>query len=94
MERAIVEGMRTDSLYIGDTNLRVSQLISLVLVVVCGTLLVVFTVKYTKNPKPIEGIDYFVEEKTAKAEETTESKEEESGEETAENIEPDAKNEE
>lgn len=61
IERAIVEGMRTDSLYIGDTNLRVSQVLSLGLVIVCGTLLVIFTVKYTKNPKPIEGVDYFNE---------------------------------
>lgn len=61
LERAIVEGLRTDSLYIGDTNIRISQLLSLILVVVCGTLLIVFTVKYTKNPKPIEGVDYFNE---------------------------------
>lgn len=59
LERAIVEGMRTDSLFIGNTNLRVSQLISLGLVVVCGTLFVVLTIRYTKHPKPIEGIDYF-----------------------------------
>lgn len=61
LERTIVEGMRTDSLYIGDTNIRVSQLLSLVLVVVCGTLLVIFTIKYTKNPKPIEGVDFYNE---------------------------------
>ena len=61
LERAVVEGLRTDSLYIGDTNIRVSQLLSLILVVVCGTLLVIFTIKYTKNPKPIEGVDYFKE---------------------------------
>ncbi len=61
IERAIVEGMRTDSLYIGDTNIRISQLISLVLVAVCGILLVVLTIKYTKNPKPIEGVDYYNE---------------------------------
>ncbi len=59
LERFIVEGMRTDSLYVGNTNLRVSQLISLALVIVCGTLFVALTVKYTKHPKPIEGIDYF-----------------------------------
>jgi len=59
LERMIVEGMRTDSLYVGNTTLRVSQLISLVLVLVCGTLLVTLTIKYTKHPKPIEGIDYF-----------------------------------
>ncbi|MBQ8029413.1 MAG: prolipoprotein diacylglyceryl transferase [Clostridia bacterium] len=59
VERLIVEGMRSDSLYIGSTNLRVSQLVSLALVLVCGILLAVLLVKYTKNPKPIEGIDYF-----------------------------------
>ena len=59
LERFIVEGLRSDSLYIGSTNLRVSQLISLGLVLVCGVLLVYNLVKYTKNPKPIEGIDYF-----------------------------------
>lgn len=61
LERAIVEGLRTDSLYIGDTNIRVSQLLSVVLVVVCGILLTIFYIKYTLHPKPIEGIDYFKE---------------------------------
>ena len=61
LERAVVEGMRTDSLYIGDTNLRVSQLISICLVAVCFTALTVLLIKYTKNPKPIEGVDYFPE---------------------------------
>ena len=61
LERAIVEGLRTDSLYIGDTNIRVSQLLSVVLVVVCSILLTVFTIKYSLNPKPIEGVDYFKE---------------------------------
>ena len=57
-ERLIVEGMRTDSLYIGNTNLRASQLLSLAIVVVCGVLLIALTIKFTKNPKPIEGVDY------------------------------------
>ena len=57
-ERLIVEGMRTDSLYIGNTNLRASQLLSLMIVVVCGVLLIALTVKFTKNPKPIEGVDF------------------------------------
>ncbi len=61
LERAVVEGMRTDSLYIGNTNLRVSQLISICLVAVCFTALTVLLIKYTKNPKPIEGVDYFPE---------------------------------
>lgn len=59
IERVVVEGMRTDSLYIGQTNIRVSQALSFLLVVVCGIMLTVLLIKYTKNPKPIEGIDYF-----------------------------------
>lgn len=57
-ERLIVEGMRTDSLYIGNTNLRASQLLSFAIVLVCGVLLVALTIKFTKNPKPIEGVDF------------------------------------
>ena len=60
-ERAIVEGLRTDSLYIGDTNIRVSQLLSVILVFVCGVLYIALTIKYTRNPKPIEGIDFYKE---------------------------------
>lgn len=63
IERAIVEGMRTDSLYIGSTNIRVSQLFSAILALVCLIALVALTVKYKKNPKPIDGIDYFTDEK-------------------------------
>ena len=33
LERTFVEGLRTDSLYIGDTNVRVSQLLSAILVI-------------------------------------------------------------
>ncbi len=71
-ERMIVEGLRTDSLYVGSTQIRVSQLLSAVLVLVCAALLIALLVKYTKNPKPIDGVDYFWElelkkEKEAKA---------------------------
>lgn len=38
LERAVVEGLRTDSLYIGSTHLRVSQVISLLLVACCTAL--------------------------------------------------------
>lgn len=58
LERAVVEGLRSDSLYIGDTNLRVSQLLSIAIVVVCGFLLVTRLIKYKKNPKEVEGTDY------------------------------------
>lgn len=34
LERALVEGLRTDSLYIGSTNIRVSQLLSVVLIII------------------------------------------------------------
>lgn len=58
-ERMIVEGMRTDSLFIGNTGIRVSQALSFAIVLVCGVLLVIKLIKYTKNPKPIEGVDFY-----------------------------------
>lgn len=61
LERFVVEGMRTDSLYIGNTNLRTSQVLSLAIFLVCLVLYIIFTVKYTKHPKPIEGVDFFPE---------------------------------
>lgn len=57
--RAIFEGLRTDSLYIGSTDIRVSQVLSMAIVLVCAVLLVVKLVMYHKNPKPIEGVDFF-----------------------------------
>ena len=59
----IIEGFRTDSLYVGNTSIRVSQLLSAAIVLVCLTALIALTVKYKKNPKPIDGIDYFSDEK-------------------------------
>ena len=59
IERMIVEGMRTDSLYIGSTGIRVSQALSMGIVLVCGGLLTALMIKYIKHPKPIEGVDYF-----------------------------------
>ncbi|MDD6603874.1 MAG: prolipoprotein diacylglyceryl transferase [Eubacteriales bacterium] len=44
-ERMVVEGMRTDSLYIGDTTIRVSQLLSAIIVVVAA---VAFCYLYTR----------------------------------------------
>ena len=52
-ERSIVEGLRTDSLYIGSTNTRVSQVLSIALCVVCLVLLVVRFLRYRKNPTEI-----------------------------------------
>ncbi len=59
--RAIFEGLRTDSLYIGDTTIRVSQLLSAVVVIAFSIALVVLLIKFIKNPKPIEGIDFYPE---------------------------------
>lgn len=53
IERTIVEGLRTDSLYIGDTTLRASQVLSLAIVVVCTTLTICKFIKLKKS-KPME----------------------------------------
>ena len=52
LERMIVEGMRTDSLYIGSTNIRVSQVLSGVIAVVALAVLVYFFVKLKQNKLP------------------------------------------
>ena len=54
LERTVVEGLRIDSLYIGDTNLRVSQLISLTLVIVCTIITIYKFVKLNKEKKAQE----------------------------------------
>ncbi|MDE6124422.1 MAG: prolipoprotein diacylglyceryl transferase [Eubacterium sp.] len=62
LERMIVEGMRTDSLYIANTTIRVSQLLSAVIVVVFAAWLITMFVKLKKgtlsrkyliNPPPV-----------------------------------------
>ncbi|MBR5232780.1 MAG: prolipoprotein diacylglyceryl transferase [Clostridia bacterium] len=59
--RMIIEGLRTDSLYIDNTNIRVSQLLSAAIVIVCAAIMIVMIIKHIKNPKPVEGVDYFIE---------------------------------
>ena len=49
IERFFVEGLRTDSLYIGDTGLRVSQVLSLAIVVFCAALTIVRLVQINKG---------------------------------------------
>ncbi len=61
--RAIIEGFRTDSLYIGNTTLRVSQVLSFAVAMAFLAVLVFMLIKTKKNPKPIEGVDFFPEEK-------------------------------
>ncbi|MGI6744895.1 MAG: Prolipoprotein diacylglyceryl transferase [Firmicutes bacterium ADurb.Bin300] len=47
--RAIIEGLRTDSLYIG--TLRISQLISILIAVIFTALYILFTIRYIKSKK-------------------------------------------
>ncbi|MDO4154574.1 MAG: prolipoprotein diacylglyceryl transferase [Candidatus Fimenecus sp.] len=56
-ERAVVEGLRTDSLYIGSTSLRVSQVLSLVLAVTCLAILIIKFVQLKKNPVPYTPVE-------------------------------------
>ncbi|MBR2133848.1 MAG: prolipoprotein diacylglyceryl transferase [Eubacterium sp.] len=51
-ERMIVEGLRTDSLYIGSTSIRASQLLSAVIVAVALAFFVIYMVKYKKGTLP------------------------------------------
>ena len=57
--RTFIEGLRTDSLYIANTNLRVSQVLSICIVAVCSVILVAMLIKVKKHPVKIEGVDYF-----------------------------------
>ena len=51
-ERMIVEGMRTDSLYIANTTIRVSQLLSAIIVVVSLVFLAYFMARVKQNKLP------------------------------------------
>jgi phosphatidylglycerol:prolipoprotein diacylglycerol transferase len=51
-ERMVVEGMRTDSLYIPSTSIRVSQLLSLIIVVVALIAFIYFMVRCKKGTLP------------------------------------------
>lgn len=81
-ERAVVEGLRTDSLYIGTTSLRVSQVLSMVLVLICAAILIAKLVELKKHPVPFTPVetlppelDYSLEdEKAEKREKSREVK--------------------
>lgn len=49
-ERAVVEGLRTDSLYIGTTNLRISQILSILVAAISCAILIIRLVQLKKNP--------------------------------------------
>ncbi len=60
-ERCFVEGLRLDSLYIGGSAVRVSQLLSGLLALASLAALIYFMLYFKKHPKPIEGIDFFAD---------------------------------
>lgn len=55
-ERVFVEGLRTDSLYIGSTNIRISQVLSAVLVVLGILLFLVLRRRYNQREE-VEGAE-------------------------------------
>ncbi|MGN0533774.1 MAG: prolipoprotein diacylglyceryl transferase [Eubacterium sp.] len=52
VERAVVEGLRTDSLYIADTTIRVSQLLSVIIAVAFAATFIVLMLKCKKGTLP------------------------------------------
>lgn len=82
LERAVVEGFRTDSLYIGNTMIRVSQLLSLIIALLCLAILITKFIQLKKHPReynPVEVLpaekDYVLENKDEqKAQELAKSK--------------------
>ena len=55
--RGFIEGLRTDSLYIGDTGIRVSQLIGFATALFCLILLVYFKIRIRKTPSYVRWKD-------------------------------------
>ena len=49
--RGFIEGLRTDSLYVGSTGIRVSQLIGFATAIFCAILLIYFKIKVKKMPE-------------------------------------------
>ena len=79
-ERMVVEGMRTDSLYIGSTTIRVSQLLSAIIVVVALAFFAYFMTVCKKGKLPkalqLDDLDALEEaNKKAKAEQKAELEE-------------------
>lgn len=62
-ERLLVEGIRTDSLYLGSTGIRISQLISIIMIA-CGMALLIYIL--IKQLKQIKATKLALEQKQAK----------------------------
>lgn len=73
LERMIVEGMRTDSLYIGNTTIRVSQVLSMVIVIVFAMCLIINFVRLKKGTLPQRLVIDALEENKSAAEKSEES---------------------
>ena len=63
LERAVVEGLRTDSLYIAHTNIRVSQVLSLLIAVLCLTITIIKFIQI--NRRNIYKVNEYKEKKNA-----------------------------
>ena len=61
-ERAVVEGLRTDSLYIGTTTLRVSQVLSMAIALLCFVILMIKLYQLKKHPVPFTPAETLPEE--------------------------------
>lgn len=71
--RFLIEGLRIDSLYIGNSEIRVSQAVSLAAVVICATLLIYILArkKYTGAPKDADYNEMFGEVENSEEDEYT-----------------------
>lgn len=65
-ERMVVEGMRTDSLYIANTSIRVSQLLSAIIVVVSLSFFIYFMVRCKKGTLPQKMLPIIPDERPKK----------------------------
>jgi cytoskeletal protein RodZ len=101
-----IEGLRTDSLYLFNTGIRVSQLVAFSCFVICGALLIYNKVKVQHDPADMfvnkvaaantpviefVGADFENEDTEEAATESTEASEEETDD-TASDEEPDPEN--
>lgn len=76
-ERAIVEGFRTDSLYIPNTSIRISQILSAVIAVLCAAILISKYFELKKNPVSFSPVEVLPPEKDYDAGQSDEEKTEE-----------------
>ena len=60
--RMFIEGLRTDALYIGNTGIRVSQMLGFLLFALATALLIYGLVMTKKNAQPVPAVEEVVEE--------------------------------